>query len=98
MGGDGDARRRCAVEMARAWEHSHNFELYDDVLPVLEELRRHRLGSASSRTRRATSTHFVEHHRLDVDAVVSSRPLRQDEAAPVDLRVRARAARRRAAS
>ena len=29
--------------MVRAWEHSHNFELYEDVLPVLEELRRHRL-------------------------------------------------------
>jgi HAD superfamily hydrolase (TIGR01662 family) len=70
--GTGDEARRCAVEMVRAWEHSHNFELYDDVLPVLEELRRHRLriGLVSNTAR--DLTHFVEHHGLDVDAVVSS--------------------------
>jgi HAD superfamily hydrolase (TIGR01549 family) len=72
MGGAGDDARRCAVEMVRAWEHSHNFELYDDVLPVLEELRRHRLriGLVSNTAR--DLTHFVAHHGLDVDAVVSS--------------------------
>ena len=72
MGGRGAEARRCAVEMVRAWEHSHNFELYDDVLPVLDELRRHRLriGLVSNTAR--DLTHFVEHHGLDVDAVVSS--------------------------
>src|SRR3954467_2766028 len=35
-GGGGDFARDAAVEMVRAWEHSHNFELYDDVLPVLD--------------------------------------------------------------
>ena len=29
----------CAVEMTRAWEHAHNFELFEDTLPVLDELR-----------------------------------------------------------
>jgi putative hydrolase of the HAD superfamily len=72
MGGGGPGARECAVEMVRAWEHSHNFELYDDVLPVLAELRRHRLkiGLVSNTAR--DLDHFVAHHRLDVDAVVSS--------------------------
>ncbi len=73
MGGlDRDAARSCAVEMVRAWEHSHNFHLYEDVLPVLAELRRHRLklGLVSNTSR--DLEHFVAHHGLDVDAVVSS--------------------------
>jgi HAD superfamily hydrolase (TIGR01549 family) len=72
MGGGGGGARDCAVEMVRAWEHSHNFELYEDVLPVLEELRRHRLriGLVSNTAR--DLDHFVAHHGLDVDAVVSS--------------------------
>jgi HAD superfamily hydrolase (TIGR01549 family) len=72
MGGDGIDMRPCAVEMVHAWEHSQNFELYDDVLPVLAELRRHRLkiGLVSNTAR--DLEHFVAHHGLDVDAVVSS--------------------------
>ena len=72
MGGGGDRARSCALEMVRAWEHSHNFELFDDVLPVLAELRRHRLklGLVSNTSR--DLEHFVAHHRLDVDAFVSS--------------------------
>jgi putative hydrolase of the HAD superfamily len=72
MGGAGADARSAAVEMVRAWEHSHNFELYDDVLPVLEELRRHdlKLGLVSNTAR--DLDHFVAHHGLDVDAVVSS--------------------------
>ena len=31
MGGAGEGARACAAEMVRAWEHSHNFELYDDA-------------------------------------------------------------------
>lgn len=71
-GGDGPAAREAAVEMVRLWEHSHNFELFDDVLPVLEELRRHRLkiGLVSNTARDLDD--FVAHHDLDVDAVVSS--------------------------
>jgi putative hydrolase of the HAD superfamily len=72
MGGEGDATRACAAEMVAAWEHSHNFELYEDVHPVVEELRRHglRIGLVSNTSR--DLEHFVVHHRLDVDAVVSS--------------------------
>ena len=50
MGGDSDRAYRFAVEMTRAWEHAHNFDLYDDVPPVLEELRRRglKLGIVSN--------------------------------------------------
>ncbi len=72
MGGGGEEMRSCAVEMVRAWEHSHNFELYEDVLPVLAELRRRRLkiGLVSNTARDLDD--FVSHHGLDVDAAVSS--------------------------
>ena len=38
MGGTGDTYA-CAVEMTRAWERAEHFELYEDALPVLDELR-----------------------------------------------------------
>ncbi len=73
MGANTGRARECAVEMTRAWEHSENFELFDDALPVLEELRRHdlKLGLVSNTGR--DLDHFVAHHRLDVDAIVDSR-------------------------
>ena len=33
------APRACAVEIVRAWERHENFSLYEDALPVLDELR-----------------------------------------------------------
>src|SRR5579885_3135388 len=74
MGGAGDTYA-AAVELTRAWEEAHHFELYDDVLPVLEELRRRglRLGLLSNTARDLDA--FVAHHRLDVDAVLTSRTL-----------------------
>jgi putative hydrolase of the HAD superfamily len=72
MGGGGEETRLCAVEMVHAWEHSHNFELYEDVLPVLAELRRQRLKIALVSNTSRDLEHFVSHHGLDVDAVVSS--------------------------
>jgi putative hydrolase of the HAD superfamily len=73
MGGEADAAHDCAVEMTQAWEHSENFELYEDVLPVLEELRGYRLklGLVSNTGRDLDA--FVQHHRLDVDAALASR-------------------------
>jgi putative hydrolase of the HAD superfamily len=72
MGDGGPGARAAAVEMVKAWEHAHNFELYEDVLPVLAELRRHRLriGLVSNTNRDLDA--FVAHHGLDVDAAVSS--------------------------
>jgi HAD superfamily hydrolase (TIGR01549 family) len=72
MGGDSDRAYECAVEMTRAWEHAHNFELFDDTLPVLDELRKHglSLGLVSNTGRDLDA--FVRHHALEVDVIVGS--------------------------
>ena len=72
MGGDTGDADACAREMTRAWTEAHNFELYDDALPVLAELRRRglKLGLVSNTGR--DLPRFVEHHGIEVDAVVSS--------------------------
>jgi putative hydrolase of the HAD superfamily len=71
MGGSGDTYA-CAEEMTAAWRHAHHFELYDDALPTLEDLRRRglKLGLLSNTSRDLDE--FVAHHRLDVDAVLTS--------------------------
>ena len=73
MGGTAEGAYACAVEMTKAWEHAHNFDLFEDALPVLEELRRAglKLGLVSNTGR--DLEHFVSHHRLDVDVALSSR-------------------------
>jgi len=73
MGGDADGARDLAIEMTRAWERSENFDLYDDVLPVLGELRGKglKLGLVSNGGREISD--FVAHHRLEVDCAVASR-------------------------
>jgi putative hydrolase of the HAD superfamily len=72
MGGNTGRAYECAVEMTRAWEHAYNFQIFDDVLPVLAELRAHglKVGLVSNTGRNLDE--FVAHHRLDVDAAVSS--------------------------
>ena len=72
MGGSKDRSYECAVEMTRAWEHAHNFELYEDTLPVLAELREHglKIGLVSNTGRDLDA--FVAHHALEVDAAVGS--------------------------
>ena len=71
MGGAGDTYA-CAVEMTRAWERADHFELFEDALPVLDELRGHglRLGLLSNTGRDLDA--FVAHHRLQVDAAIGS--------------------------
>jgi HAD superfamily hydrolase (TIGR01549 family) len=73
MGGDFDVARDLAVEMTRLWENSANFDLYDDVLPVMAELREHglKLGLVSNSGRELDD--FVVHHGLDVDCALTSR-------------------------
>jgi putative hydrolase of the HAD superfamily len=73
MGGDAETAHQVAVEMTRAWERHENFELYEDALPVLAELRAYdlKLGLVSNTARDLDE--FVHHHRLDVDAAVGSR-------------------------
>jgi putative hydrolase of the HAD superfamily len=71
MGGEADSAYECAVAMTEAWEHAEHFELYEDALPVLEELRVQglKLGLVSNTGR---NLEFVAHHRLDVDAAIGS--------------------------
>ena len=73
MGGAAEIASECALEIERGWEEAENFELYEDALPVLEDLRAHgvKLGLVSNGTRDLSI--FVAHHALDVDAVVGSR-------------------------
>src|SRR5215218_6330510 len=72
MGGDADSAYECAVAMTRAWEHAEHFELYEDALPVLEELRGNglKIGFVSNTGRNLDE--FVAHHRLQVDAALAS--------------------------
>ena len=72
MGGAGDTYG-AAVEMEGAWSVAHHFELYEDALPTLDALRERglKLGLLSNTAR--DMDEFVAHHRLTVDAVLSSR-------------------------
>jgi len=72
MGGDSDRAYECAVEMTRGWEKAANFELFEDTLPVLAELRAHglKIGLVSNTGRDLVA--FVAHHALDVDAALGS--------------------------
>ena len=72
MGGTGDTYG-CAVEMTRAWEHAHHFDLFDDVGPALDDLRARglKIGLLSNTARDLDL--FVSHHGLVVDAVLTSR-------------------------
>ena len=94
MGGDTDRAYEAAVEMTRAWEQAHNFDLFDDALPVLDHLREHglKLGLVSNTGRDVDE--FLAHHsiRRGRRAVVAG--AREGEAPPDDLPGRARPARR----
>jgi HAD superfamily hydrolase (TIGR01549 family) len=73
MGGPAGIASECATEIEQGWEAPENFELYEDALPVLDELRAAalRIGLVSNGIRDLTE--FVGHHRLEVDAIVDSR-------------------------
>jgi len=72
MGGTAPASYECAVEITRGWERHENFELYEDVIPVLAELRAAglKIGLVSNSARDVRA--FAEHHGLDIDAGISS--------------------------
>ncbi|HEX3055731.1 MAG TPA: HAD-IA family hydrolase [Gaiellaceae bacterium] len=72
MGGAPPASYECAVEITRGWERHENFELYDDVVPVLDALRRAglKIGLVSNSARDVHA--FARHHALEIDAGISS--------------------------
>jgi len=72
MGGAPPASYDCAVEITRGWERHENFELYEDVIPVLDDLRRAglKIGLVSNSARDVRA--FARHHALEIDAGISS--------------------------
>lgn len=73
MGGPEALASECATEIEEGWGVSENFELFEDVLPALEEMRAARLQIALVSNGIRDLNEFVAHHRLDVDTVVDSR-------------------------
>jgi putative hydrolase of the HAD superfamily len=73
MGGPESIASECATEIEEGWGVSENFELFEDVLPVLQELRDAELRIAVVSNGIRDLHAFVAHHRLDVDAIVDSR-------------------------
>jgi HAD superfamily hydrolase (TIGR01509 family) len=72
MGGEGPTCRKVAEAITDGWLHSENFELYEDVFPILGVLREHdiKVGLVSNTSRDLDA--FVRHHGLEVDAWISS--------------------------
>ncbi len=72
MGAEGPAIRAIALQITRGWERHENFELYEDALPTLAELRARglKLGLISNTNRDLAA--FVRHFEIDVDAWISS--------------------------
>ena len=72
MGGEGESCRSVAQAITDRWLASENFELYEDVLPVLDLLRAGgvKIGLVSNTSRDLGA--FVEHFKLPVDAWIWS--------------------------
>ncbi len=72
MGGEGLEVGIVAREIVSRWEHARHFELYDDVVPVLAELKGQglKVGLVSNTSRDLDA--FVRHFGIEVDAWISS--------------------------
>jgi HAD superfamily hydrolase (TIGR01549 family) len=73
MGGPPELAAEVATEIEAGWGVPTNFELYEDVFPVLEELRTHDLKLALVSNGIRDLHAFAAHHRIEVDAIVDSR-------------------------
>lgn len=73
MGGPVEIADDCATEIEEGWGVSENFELFEDVFPVLADLRAAGLRIAVVSNGIRDLHAFVVHHQLDVDAIVDSR-------------------------
>jgi HAD superfamily hydrolase (TIGR01549 family) len=72
MGGTKPESHDVALELTSRWQLHENFELYDDVMPVLHELRQAglKIGLVSNSARDVRD--FARHHALEIDAGISS--------------------------
>jgi HAD superfamily hydrolase (TIGR01549 family) len=73
MGGPVEFASECATDIEQGWAAAENFELFEDALPVLDELRRIGVGIGLVSNGIRDLREFVAHHRLEVDAIVDSR-------------------------
>jgi putative hydrolase of the HAD superfamily len=72
MGGTDPGAREAALEMTRAWDVHANFDLYDDVQPVLGRLREAGLKIGLITNSGRDVDEFLAHHSLPVDAALTS--------------------------
>jgi putative hydrolase of the HAD superfamily len=72
MGGTAPVSQDVALELTSGWQRHENFELYEDTIPVLEDLRAAglKLGLVSNSARDVRA--FAKHHALEIDAGISS--------------------------
>jgi HAD superfamily hydrolase (TIGR01549 family) len=72
MGGTAPVSHVVALELTSRWQRHENFELYEDVMPVLDELRQAglKIGLVSNSARDVRD--FAQHHALGIDAGISS--------------------------
>jgi HAD superfamily hydrolase (TIGR01662 family) len=72
MGGTEPMSHDVAVEITSRWAQHENFELYEDTVPVLRDLRERgiKIGLVSNSARDVRA--FAEHHALPIDAGISS--------------------------
>ncbi len=72
MGGTEPVSHDVALELTSRWQRHENFELYEDVVPVLGELRQAglKIGLVSNSARDVRD--FAQHHALEIDAGISS--------------------------
>jgi putative hydrolase of the HAD superfamily len=72
MGGTEPVSHAVAVELTSRWQRHENFELYEDVMPVFDELRLAglKIGLVSNSARDVRD--FARHHALEIDAGISS--------------------------
>ena len=73
MGGDPAGARACATDMVREWERHENFLLYEDALPILDDLRGRGLKIGLISNGQRDLDEFATHHSLEVDAIVGSK-------------------------
>ena len=90
-----EGARACAVEIVRRWEIHANFDLYDDAIPVLEELRGPRAPDRADLERPARPRGVRAPPRARRRRRGRLEEPRPHEAARLDLRDRPCGARRR---
>jgi putative hydrolase of the HAD superfamily len=75
MGATGPRVRECAIAIEQAWARAEHFEIYEDVIPVLDELRSRGIGIGLVTNGARDLDQFLDHHGLreSVDVAVGSR-------------------------